>query len=124
MLVCIKGSALGRPKDQWQKPENLCNEMKDFRPQNEPESDAHSEDESSPDETAAAPSDSEALSSKDNDENSLVRIRKAIRSKLLLENQQAQIFPRGSPFMTIGNNLQVDPRCPPHSDSVQLVVIN
>ncbi|KFO32142.1 hypothetical protein H920_06478 [Fukomys damarensis] len=70
-------------------------------------------------ETAAIPSGSETLSSSSN-ENSLLYIRKTISSKLLLENQQANSFPSSSPFMAIGNNLQVGPLCPDHADSVQL----
>ncbi|KFO26046.1 hypothetical protein H920_12607 [Fukomys damarensis] len=87
----------------------------------EPGNDAHGEDRSSPDKTAFVPSDSEALRSFSN-ENSLVHIRKSIHSRLLLENQQAKIFPSSSPFMAIGSNLQVDPPRPDHADSVQLGV--
>ncbi|KFO37155.1 hypothetical protein H920_01449 [Fukomys damarensis] len=67
---------------------------------------------------AAILNDSEVLSS--SDENRLVRIRKTICSKLLLENQQATIFPLRSLFMAIRNNPQVDPPHPDHNDSVQL----
>ncbi|KFO37544.1 hypothetical protein H920_01029 [Fukomys damarensis] len=55
--------------------------------------------------TAAIPRDSEVPSSSSN-ENSLVRIRKTIYRELLLENQQAKIFPFSSLFTAIGNNPQ------------------
>ncbi|KFO34240.1 Solute carrier family 35 member F3, partial [Fukomys damarensis] len=60
--------------------------------------------------------------SSSSDENSLVRIRKNIRNKLLLENQQAKTFLPSPLFMAIGNSLQVDPPHPDHADSVQLGV--
>ncbi|KFO27816.1 hypothetical protein H920_10831 [Fukomys damarensis] len=53
---------------------------------------------------ADIPRDSEGLHSS-SDENSLVHIRKTMCSKLLLENQQAKVFPSSSLFMAIGNNL-------------------
>ncbi|KFO34164.1 hypothetical protein H920_04485 [Fukomys damarensis] len=70
---------------------------------------------------AAIPSNSEVLSSSSN-KNSLVPNRKIIHSKLLLENQQAKIFPCSSLFMAIGNNLRVNPARSDHADSVQLGV--
>ncbi|KFO33795.1 hypothetical protein H920_04789 [Fukomys damarensis] len=89
----------------------------------EPGSDAHSKGQSSPNKmkAAAIPSDSEIPSSS-SDKNSIIRIRKTIRSKLLLENQQAKIFPSSFLFMAIGNSPQVGPPCPDHTDSVQLGV--
>ncbi|KFO24849.1 hypothetical protein H920_13759 [Fukomys damarensis] len=55
---------------------------------------------------AVVPSNSEGPSSSSK-KNSPVHIRKTIRSKLLLENQQAEIFLLRSLFMPVGNSLQV-----------------
>ncbi|EHB05833.1 hypothetical protein GW7_18443 [Heterocephalus glaber] len=71
----------------------------------EPGSGAQGEDQSSLMRTAAIPSDSEALSSC-SDENSQVCIRKTKCSKLLLENQQPQIFPSSSLFMLFATVLR------------------
>ncbi|EHB03970.1 Engulfment and cell motility protein 1 [Heterocephalus glaber] len=98
------------PKANSRSQKTYSSEVKDLCHQAEgstlePGSDAHSEDQSSPDRTAAIPRDSEAPSSSSN-ENSLVCIRKTICSGVLLENQQAKSFLSSSLFMAIGNSLQ------------------
>ncbi|KFO30028.1 hypothetical protein H920_08538 [Fukomys damarensis] len=79
----------------------------------EPGSDAHGEDQRSPDRTAAIPSDGEDLSSSSN-ENSQVHIKKTNHSKLLLANQQPMISPSSYPFMLLATVLSGSSMPKPH----------
>ncbi|KFO33991.1 hypothetical protein H920_04632 [Fukomys damarensis] len=126
MLACIEDVHLEGPKASGGRQKTYAIEMKDLYHQAEgstlePGSDVHGEDQSSPDANSSH-SQGQGGPNSSSDENSLVCIRKTIRSKLLLGNQQAKVFHSSSLFMAIGNNPQVDPPCPDHVDSVQLGV--
>ncbi|KFO31735.1 hypothetical protein H920_06934 [Fukomys damarensis] len=101
---------------------NLCHQAEGSTL--EPETDTHSKDQSSPDESSSAILRDTKVLSISSDENSLIQIRKTMHSKLLRENRKAQNFLCSSLFTAIGNNLPVHHPCADYTDSFQLGIIS